>query len=88
MNKRGLDHAEKDIRCGREPDGAADLERALEQPGEAAHDRRQDAPVEQERGQNAHDQHDRQRLQREHEICPGHLELVGKLAAAEIAEHE
>jgi hypothetical protein len=30
--ERGLDHAEKDVGRGRQPDGAADLERALEQP--------------------------------------------------------
>src|SRR5262252_2456202 len=67
--QRRLDHAEKDVGRGREPDRAADLERALEQ-----------------RGQHAHHQHDRQGLQRQHEFRPGHLELVGKLPAAEIAE--
>ena len=48
--QRRLDHAEKDVGRGREPDRPADLERALEQPGKAVHERRQDAPMEQERG--------------------------------------
>ena len=58
------------------------------QPRHAAHDRRQDAPVEQERRQHAHDQHDRQRLEREDEIGAGRLEVERQRAAAEIAEHE
>ncbi len=86
--QRRLHHAEKDVSGGRQPDRAADPERAFEQKGEAAHDRRQDAPVEQQRGEHAHEQHDRQRLQRQHEFRTRHLELEGKLAAAEIAEHE
>src|SRR5262245_64290801 len=44
--------------------------------------------MEQERGQHAHHQHDRQGLQRQHEFRPGHFEFVGKLTAAEIAENE
>src|SRR5207245_6794578 len=86
--QRRLDHAEKDVSRGRETDRAADLERALEQKGETAHDRRQNAPVEEECSQDAHHQHDRQGLQREHELRAGHLELEGKLPAAKIAEHE
>ena len=86
--QRRLDHAEKDIGRSREPDRPADLERALQEPGEAVHQRRQDAPMEQERGQYAHHQHDRQGLQRQHKFRPRHLELVGKLAATEIAENE
>ena len=54
--QRRLDHAEEDVGRGREPDRAADAERALEQPGKAAHDRRQDAPIEQQRGEHAHHQ--------------------------------
>jgi hypothetical protein len=69
--QRGLDHAEENIGCSREPDRAAHIEGALEQPGKAPHDRRQDAPVEQERCQDAHDQHHGQRLQSQHEIRPG-----------------
>ena len=45
--QRRLDHAEKDVGRGRQPDRAADADRAFEHHGEAAHDRRQDAPVEQ-----------------------------------------
>jgi hypothetical protein len=54
--QRRLDHAEEDVGGGREPDRAADAKRALQQPGEAAHDRRQHAPIEQKRGQHAHHQ--------------------------------
>ena len=86
--ERSLDHAEKDVGRGRQADGAPDLERAFEQPGKAAHDRRQDAPVKQQRREHAHEQDDRQGLQREHELGARHLEIVGQLAAAEIAEDE
>ena len=86
--QRRLDHAEKDIGRGRQADRAADAERALQQPCHAAHDRRQDTPVEQQRRQNAHDQHDRQRLKRQDEIRARRLEVERQRAAAEIAEHE
>ena len=86
--QRRFHHAEKDVGRGRQPDRAADAERALQQPRHAAHDRRQDAPVEQQRGQHAHDQHDRQRLKRQNEIGAGRLEVERQRAAAEIAEHE
>ena len=69
-------------------DRAADAERALQQPRHAAHHRRQDSPVEQQRGQHAHDQHDRQRLKRQDEIRARRLEVERQRAAAEIAEHE
>ena len=86
--QRRLDHAEKDVGGGREPDRAADAERALQQPRHAAHDRRQHAPVEQQRRQHAHDQNDRQRLKRQDEIRARRLEVERQRAAAEIAEHE
>ena len=86
--QRRLDHAEKDIGGGRQPHRAADAERALQQPRHAAHDRRQHAPVEQQRRQHAHDQHDRQRLKRQDEIRARRLEIERQRAAAEIAEHE
>ena len=57
-------------------------------PCHAAHHRRQDAPVEQQRGEHAHDQHDRQRLKRQDEIRAGRFEVERQRAAAEIAEHE
>jgi hypothetical protein len=88
MNNGASTMPRKMFAAVRESHRAADLERALERPREAAHDRRQDAPIKQQRGQNAHHQHDRQRLQRQHEFRAGHLELEGKLAAAEITEHE
>ena len=72
--QRRLDHAEEDVGGGREPDRAADAERALEHPGKAAHDRRQHAPIEQQRGEHAHHQHDRQRLQGEHEVGARHFQ--------------
>ena len=81
-------HAEKDIGGGGKPDRAADPERALQQPRHAAHHRRQDTPVEQQRGQHAHDQHHRQRLERQDEIRAGRFQIERKRAAAEIAEHE
>ena len=86
--QRRLDHAEKDVGRGGQPHRAADAERALQQPRHAAHDRRQHAPVEQQRRQNAHDQHDRQRLKRQDEIRARRLEIERQRAAAEIAEHE
>ena len=86
--QRRFHHAEKDVGGGREADGAADAERALQQPRHAAHDRRQHAPVEQQRRQHAHDEHDRQRLKRQDEIGAGRLEVERQRAAAEIAEHE
>ena len=70
------------------PDRAADAERAFQKPRHAAHDRRQHPPVEQQRGQHAHHQDDRQRLKRQDEIRTGRLEIEGQRAAAEIAEHE
>ena len=83
-----LDHAEKDVRRRGQPHRAADAEGALQEPRHAAHDRRQHAPVEQQRRQNAHDQDDRQRLKRQDEIRAGRLEVEGQRAAAEIAEHK
>ena len=81
-------HAEEDVGGGGKPDRAADAERAFQKPRHAAHDRRQDAPVEQQRRQHAHDQHHRQRLERENEIRAGRLQVERQRAAAEIAEHE
>ena len=69
-------------------DRAADAERALQQPRHAAHHRRQDPPVKQQRGQHAHHEHDRQRLKRQDEIRAGRFEVERQRAAAEIAEHE
>ena len=86
--QRRFHHAEKDVGGRRQADRTADAERPFEQPGEAAHDRRQDAPIEQQRGQYAHHQHDRQGLEREDEIGARRREVVGQGAAAEIAEDE
>ena len=86
--QRRFHHAEEDVGGGGEADRAADAERALQQPRHAAHDRRQDAPVEQQRRQHAHHQNDRQRLERQDEIRAGRLEVERQRAAAEIAEHE
>jgi hypothetical protein len=73
---------------GGQADRAADAERAFERPGEAAHDRRQDAPVKQQRGQHAHHQHDRQRLKAEHEFIGRAGHGIWRGAAADITEHE
>ena len=81
-------HAEKDVGGGGQSDRAADAERAFQQPRHAAHHRRQDAPVEQQRREHAHDEHHRQRLKRQDEIRARCLEVERQRAAAEIAEHE
>ena len=86
--QRRFHHAEKDVGRGGQPDRAADAERAFQQPRHAAHHRRQDFPVEQQRGQHAHDQHHRQRLKRQDEIRARRLQVERQRAAAEIAEHE
>jgi hypothetical protein len=81
-------HAEKDVGRGGQPDRAADAQRAFQQPGHAAHHRRQHAPIEQKRREHAHDKHDRQRLKRQDKVGAGRLEVERQRAAAEIAEHE
>ena len=86
--QRRFHHAQEHIGSGRQPDRAADPKGAAEQPGQAAHDRRQDAPVEQQRGQHAHHQHDRQRLQGQDEGGIGIGDVERQRAAAEIAEHK
>jgi hypothetical protein len=86
--ERRLDLANEDVGRGREPDRAADVERALERMGEAAHDRRHDAPVEEKRGDDAHHQHDGERLEGETEFRSGRLELERQRPAADVAEHE
>jgi hypothetical protein len=86
--QRRLDHAEKDVGRGRKPDGAADPHRPFEHECEAANDRRQDAPIERQRGEHAHHQHHGQRLQRKDEVGAWLLHREGQGAAADIAEHE
>ena len=86
--ERRLDHAEKDVGGGREPDRAADPDDAFERDREAAHDRRQDAPMEHKRGQHAHHQHDRQRLEGEDEVGARCLDVERQRRAAKITEHE
>jgi hypothetical protein len=86
--QRRFHHAEENVGGGGQAHRAADAERALQQPGHAAHDRRQHAPVEQQRRQHAHDQHDRQRLERQDEIRAGRFEVERQRAAADIAEHK
>ena len=86
--QRRLDMADEDVGRGGKPDRAADAHGAVEREGEAVHHRRQDAPVEQQRGEHAHQQHDRQRVERQHEFLAGIFQLEGQRAAADIAEHE
>ena len=86
--KRRLDHAEEDIGGGGQPDRAADAKEALQHNAKAAHDRRQDAPIERERGEHAHHQHHRQGLQGEDEIGAWRLQFERQGSAAEIAENE
>jgi hypothetical protein len=80
--------SEEDIGGRGKAHRAADAERALQQPGHAAHHRRQHPPVEQQRGQHAHDQHDGQRLERQNKIRAGHFRIERQRSPAEIAEHE
>ena len=50
--------------------------------------RRQNAPVEQQRGEHAHDKHDGERLKRQDEVRARRLEIKRQRAAAEIPEYE
>jgi hypothetical protein len=86
--QRRFHHADENIGGGRQADRAADAQRALQRPRKAAHDRRQDAPVEQQRGQHAHHQNQRQRLESEDEFAAGIFWIERQRTAAEIAEHE
>ena len=86
--QRRLDLADKNIGRRRQAHRAADVERLFQRPRKAAHDRRHDAPIEQQRRQHAHHQHDRQRLKAENEFRPRRLQLERQRPAADIAEHE
>jgi len=54
--QRRLHHAQENIRRRADADGAADAQGFLEQPGKSPDHKRQDLPVEEERGEGAHDQ--------------------------------
>ena len=86
--QRRLDLADENIGRRRQPDGAADVERLFQQARKAAHDRRHDAPIEQQRRQHAHHQHDGERLKAENEGGGRLLDLERQRPAADIAEHE
>ena len=86
--QRRLDLADENIGRRRQPHRAADVERLFQHPRKAAHDRRHDAPIEQQRRQHAHHQHDGQRLKAENEVGARRLELERQRPAADIAEHE
>ena len=86
--QRRLDLADENIGRRGQPGGAADVERLFQRPGKTAHDRRHDAPVEQQRRQHAHHQHHRQRLEAEDELRRRRLDVERRGAAADIAEHE
>ena len=85
--QRRLDHADEYIGCRGQADRAADAQRLFQQPGHHAHDQRQHAPMEQQGGQGAHHQNDRQSLKGQHEAGAGAGFGIGQRAAAEIAEH-
>src|SRR4051794_3658451 len=55
--RRRFAHAKKDMGGGGKPPPPADPKRAFQQPRYAAHHRRQNAPIEQQRRQYAHDEH-------------------------------
>jgi hypothetical protein len=80
--------AEEDVGGGDEAGRAARAERALEQPGDAADDHRQDAPVPEQRRQRGHHDHERQHLEGEGDDRVRVGDGEGRVAAAEIAEHE
>ena len=76
------------LRGGRETDRTTDAERALKQPGEAADHRWQDAPVEQESGEHAHDKRHGQCLKGKDELAPGSLQFKRERATAQVAKDE
>ena len=86
--QRRLDLADENIGRRRQAGGAADIERLFQRHGKPAHDRRHDAPIEQQRRQHAHHQHHRQRLEAEDEFRARRLQFERQRAAADIAEHE
>jgi len=88
MKRGGFHHAKEDVGGSREPNCSAYVEGALEQPGKPPNNRRQNPPMEEERGEHAHDQHHRERLQREHELRSGSLQFKRQLASAEVTEHK
>jgi len=66
------------------PSAPRDPQSPPQQPGKAAHDLLQDAPVEQQRGQGRHHQHHRQGLEGEDEARARPVLGEGQQAAAEI----
>ena len=66
--ERRLDHADEHVGRRRQPDHPAHAHRLLQHARQRAHDRRQHAPVEEQRRERAHHQHDRQRAEREDEV--------------------
>jgi hypothetical protein len=86
--QRCLDHADEDVRGRRQCHRATEAERALEHEREAAHHERKDAPIREQRGQRAHDEHERKRAKPEHEAARAGQRLERKGCAAQVAEHE
>lgn len=86
--KRRLDHADEDVRGGGKPNHPAYTHQLLQGKRKDAHDRRQHAPIEEQRAQRAHHEHDRQRPEGEHESCSGIRDLERGRTASEVAEHQ
>ena len=86
--QRRLDLADENIGRRRQSHRAADVEGLFQHPRKAAHDRRHDAPIEQQRRQHAHHQDDGQRLKAENEGGSRLFDFEGQRPAADIAEHE
>jgi hypothetical protein len=86
--QRRFHHAEENIGGGGQADRAAHAHGPLQRPREAAYHRRQDAPVEQQRGQHAHHQHDRQGLEGEHESRARRGQRERQRPAADVTELE
>ena len=87
-NQRCLHHTDKHIRRRGQTHCPAHAHGLFEKGGNATHDQRQHAPVEQQRRQRTHHQNQRQRAKGEYET--GGLWLLGKrrFAATQITKHE
>lgn len=86
--QRRLGHADEDIGGGAQPQRSARAQGAAQQPGESAHQQRQDAPVKEQGRERADDQDQRQGAEGEHEAVMGIERLEGRGGPAEIAEDQ
>ena len=80
--------ADEDVHRGTEAERAADPDSASQHPGKRLHDALQDAPVEQQGGERADDQHQRERPEGEDEAGAGPGLGKRQLPAAQITENK